>query len=118
MSAGGIDRIGVIGGGAWGTALAQALRRAGRDVLLWAREAEVVEALNRDHANPLFLPGIALDPAIRATATLAEAAVADALLLAVPAQHLRAVAGALAPHIAAPLPAIICARELRPAAAR
>ncbi|HXP30038.1 MAG TPA: NAD(P)H-dependent glycerol-3-phosphate dehydrogenase [Stellaceae bacterium] len=112
MSAGGINRIGVIGGGAWGTALAQSLRRAGRDVLLWARESEVVEALNRDHANPLFLPGVALDPAIRATASLGDAAAADALLLAVPAQHLRAVAGALAPHVAAPLPAIICAKGI------
>jgi glycerol-3-phosphate dehydrogenase (NAD(P)+) len=91
-----IDRIAVIGGGAWGTALAQTARRAGRDVTLWAREDEVVAAINRDHVNPLFLPDVALDPDIRAVGDLAEAARdADTVLLAVPAQHLRAVAAAL-----------------------
>ena len=62
-----IDRVGIVGGGAWGTALAQSLRRAGRDVLLWAREPEVVASINEKHVNAPFLPGIALDPAIRAT---------------------------------------------------
>jgi glycerol-3-phosphate dehydrogenase (NAD(P)+) len=83
-------RLLIVGGGAWGTALAATARRAGREVVLWAREAEVVEAINRSHENPLFLPGIRLDPAIRATASLDEEA--DAVLLVVPAQHLRAVA--------------------------
>jgi glycerol-3-phosphate dehydrogenase (NAD(P)+) len=83
-------RLLLVGGGAWGTALAATARRAGREVVLWAREAEVVEAINRSHENPLFLPGIRLDPAIRATASLDEEA--DAVLLVVPAQHLRAVA--------------------------
>ena len=59
-----MQRFGIIGGGAWGTALAQMLRRAGRDVVLWAREAEVVEAINDAHENPLFLPGVALDAGI------------------------------------------------------
>ena len=108
-----MQRIGIIGGGAWGTALALTARRAGRDVLLWAREAEVVAAINRDHANPLFLPGIALDPAIRATSDLAEAAAgAEALLLTAPAQHLRAVAAALAPSVSAGVPAVICAKGI------
>ncbi len=53
-----MQRIGIIGGGAWGTALAVTARRAGRDVILWAREAEVVEAINQRHENSLFLPGI------------------------------------------------------------
>jgi glycerol-3-phosphate dehydrogenase (NAD(P)+) len=86
-------RLLVVGGGAWGTALAATARRAGREVVLWAREAEVVDAINRSHENPLFLPGIRLDPAIRATASLDEEA--DAVLLVVPAQHLRAVAAQL-----------------------
>jgi glycerol-3-phosphate dehydrogenase (NAD(P)+) len=98
----------VIGGGAWGTALAQTARRAGRDVMLWAREDEVVAAINRDHVNPFFLPGIALEPDIRAVGNLAEAVRdAETVLLAVPAQHLRAVTTALAPL---QTPIVICAK--------
>src|SRR5690348_11954502 len=106
-----MQRIGIIGGGAWGTALALTARRAGREVVLWAREAEVVDAINRDHVNPLFLPGIALDPAIRATGEVSEAAAgADALLLVTPAQHLRSLAQSLAPRLPRGLPAVICAK--------
>ena len=101
-------RIGVIGGGAWGTALAQVASRAG-PVKLWAREAEVVEAINREHANPLFLPGIALSPAIRATGSLGDLAESDALLVVVPAQHVRAVLAAAA--IGA-TPLILCAKGI------
>ena len=107
-----MKRIGIIGGGAWGTALATAARRAGRDVILQAREAEVVAAINEDHENTPFLPGIGLDRAIRATNGLAEAADADAVLLAVPAQHLRAVATALSPHWPDGVPAVICAKGI------
>jgi glycerol-3-phosphate dehydrogenase (NAD(P)+) len=107
-----MQRYGIIGGGAWGTALALVLRRAGRDVVMWAREPEVIAAINRDHANPLFLPGIALDPGITATADLAAAAQADVLLLVAPAQHLRALTTALAPHLAASVPLVICAKGI------
>ena len=62
-----MKRIGVIGGGAWGTALATVAARAGREVTLWARETDVVTAINERHENRRFLPGVALDPAIRAT---------------------------------------------------
>ena len=86
-----IDRIAVIGGGAWGTALAQVAAKAGRDVLLWAMESDVVEAINGAHENPVFLPGIALDPAIRATDKLEDVGDADAWLVVTPAQHMRAV---------------------------
>ena len=102
-----MQRIGVIGGGAWGTALAQVLRRAGRDVVLWAREDEVVAAINERHTNPLFLPEVALDAGIIATSALDVAARAEALLLTVPAQHLRAVCAALGPHVAAGLPVVV-----------
>ncbi len=87
-------RIGVIGGGAFGTALACVVRRSGHEVVIWAREPEVVAAINRDAANPVFLPGIALTPGISATDDLAAAAKgADFMLLAPPAQHMRAVTG-------------------------
>ena len=107
-----MQRFGVIGGGAWGTALAQVLRRAGRDVVLWAREPEVVAAINSGHDNPLFLPGVALDLAIRATADLAEAARADALLVVVPAQHLRDMCKQFGPSLAPTAPLIICAKGI------
>ena len=107
-----MNRIGVIGGGAWGTALAITARRAGCRAMLWAREAEVVAAINAAHENPPFLPGIALDPAIIATGELAAAARADALLLAVPAQHMRRIATALAPHLTPGTPVVICSKGI------
>jgi glycerol-3-phosphate dehydrogenase (NAD(P)+) len=107
-----MERIGIIGGGAWGTALAQTLARAGRAVVLWAHEADTVAAINAAHENKLFLPGIALDPALSATSDLAAAAACDVVLLAVPAQHLRGVAARLAPALAPGVPAVICAKGI------
>lgn len=68
-----MQRIGVIGAGAWGTALAQTLRRAGRDVVIWAREPEVVENINHRNENTDYLPGVALDAAIHATEEVTDA---------------------------------------------
>ncbi len=85
--------IGVLGGGAWGTALAQVVAET-EHVLLWAREPAVVAAINAGHANPDFLPGVALSPRIRATASLADMAGVGTWLAAVPAQHLRRVLAA------------------------
>jgi glycerol-3-phosphate dehydrogenase (NAD(P)+) len=87
--------IGVIGAGAWGTALAQMLAADGREVLLWAREPELVEEINGRHGNSLFLPGARLAGSIRATADLAGAAECNILLLVTPAQHLAAVLAAM-----------------------
>ncbi|WP_267381823.1 MULTISPECIES: NAD(P)H-dependent glycerol-3-phosphate dehydrogenase [unclassified Sphingomonas] len=84
-------RIGVIGGGAWGTALAQVAANGGRDVLLWAREPEVVAGINATHENRAFLAGVPLSPTIRATGDLADLAGHDALLVVAPAQHVGAV---------------------------
>lgn len=104
--------ISVIGAGAWGTALSIAAHRAGNDVLLWAYEAEVVDAVNSIHENTLYLAGTVLDPAIRATGDLAEAASADALLLAAPAQHLRRTIGPLAGQLSPATPLIVCAKGI------
>lgn len=106
------NRVSVVGAGAWGTALGLAAARAGRSVLLWAREPEVVATVNDRRENSAFLPGVVLDDGIRATADLAEAAKADAVLLVVPAQHLRAAAAALAPHLAPGTPVILCAKGI------
>jgi glycerol-3-phosphate dehydrogenase (NAD(P)+) len=101
-------RVGVIGGGAWGTALAQVAAQGG-ETLLWAREPEVVEAVNGRHENPLFLPGIALDPAIRATGSLDDLTACDALLVVTPAQHMRATLAAM-PRLRIPL--VLCAKGM------
>ncbi len=108
-------RIGVIGAGAWGTALAAAACRAGREVVLWARDPALAARIDAAHANPVYLPDIALDPAIRASADLAEAARCDAVLLVVPAQHTRWIGAKLAPLLpidAAGPPLVICAKGL------
>src|SRR4051812_16974874 len=85
------DKIGIIGGGAWGTALAQVASAGDRETLIWAFEKEVVEAVNGCHSNPLFLPGIPLNEAIRATSDIDDLHECDAWLVVTPAQHMRAV---------------------------
>ena len=82
--------IGVVGAGAWGTALAQMLASDDRQVLLWAREPELVEEINANHTNSLFLPSARLAPSISATGDLADVTGCSALLLVTPAQHLAA----------------------------
>ena len=87
-----MSRIAVIGGGAWGTALADLLARKGDTVTLWAREPEVVEAVNRQHANPVFLPGASLAPALRAEGDLGAAVRgAEVIVSAAPAHAVRPV---------------------------
>lgn len=107
-----IASVGVIGGGAWGTALAQTLRLAGRDVTLWAREPEVVADVNSRHVNAAFLPGVPLDDELRATENLADIARADAILMVAPAQHVRAVAAELRPHLRPGQPVVNCAKGI------
>ncbi|MGQ0673510.1 MAG: NAD(P)H-dependent glycerol-3-phosphate dehydrogenase [Hyphomicrobium sp.] len=110
-----IDTIGVIGGGAWGTALAETLARAGRQVVLWAHEPETIEDINARHVNRAFLPGVSLTPALRATDRLRELAEADALLMVAPAQHMRRVARELAPSLPAGRPVVMCAKGIEQA---
>ena len=86
-------RIGVIGGGAWGTALAQVAAGGGEPVTLWAREAEVVESINARHVNDLFLSNVELSRTIIATDDLDALRDSDAVLVVAPAQHVRAVLG-------------------------
>jgi glycerol-3-phosphate dehydrogenase (NAD(P)+) len=106
-----LNRIAVIGAGAWGTALANAAARAGRDVILWARDPATVAALTATRES-LRLPGIKLDERVAATGALAQAAGADAVLLVVPAQDLRTAATALASHLGAGVPVVACAKGI------
>jgi glycerol-3-phosphate dehydrogenase (NAD(P)+) len=107
--------IAVIGGGAWGTALAQVAARAGLHTTLWAREAEVVAAVNERHENPVFLPGAMLEPSIRATSDLADVSGSDVWLLVTPAQHMRAVLEQ-APESAAPV--VLCSKGIEEGSGR
>jgi glycerol-3-phosphate dehydrogenase (NAD(P)+) len=109
-----IQWIGVIGGGAWGTALAQVCA-AGGETLLWAREPDVVDSINQRHVNDSFLAGIPLNPAVRATDTLSDLSECDALLVAAPAQHMRSVLAAL-PLAGKPL--VLCAKGIEEASAK
>jgi glycerol-3-phosphate dehydrogenase (NAD(P)+) len=103
---------GVIGAGAWGTALAQVCARAGLDVVLQAREPEVVASINARHENALFLPGIHLDRAIHATHDAAALTGCDLVLAVAPAQHLRASLAAVAAHLRPGVPVLLCAKGI------
>ncbi len=105
-------KIGVVGAGAWGTALAQVAAAEGEEVLLWAREPEVVEAINRTHENSLFLRGVPLSHSIRATDDLVHLEQCGAFLIVAPAQYLRSVLGGLS---APGKPLVLCAKGIEDA---
>lgn len=106
-----MNNIGVIGGGAWGTALAQAMASTGKNVTIWAREPEVVSAINNDHVNTPFLPGIQINPSIKATIHMADAVTSmDAILIVSPAQHLRSTLEAMKNYLSLEIPVIICSK--------
>jgi len=107
--------VGVIGAGAWGTALAQMLASDGRDVLLWARESELVEEINTRRGNSLFLPGVTLAGSIRATGELSQASACEILLLVTPAQHLGAILGGLGSY---PRDLVLCAKGIEAGSGR
>ena len=106
-----ISRISVLGGGAWGTALAQTCARAGRDVTLWEFEAGNAEQLATKRESK-FLPGVKLEAGIKVTRDLAEAAQADAILLVVPSQAMRSVCTTLGKLVRARTPLIACAKGI------
>lgn len=101
--------VGIIGGGAWGTALAAVMAQIHDNVLLWAREEDVVRSINNSHENTLFLPRTPLSPKIEATPDLTRMVECEALLIVTPAQHVRATLSAL-PDTQAPL--ILCAKGI------
>ncbi len=111
-------KIGIIGGGAWGTALAQTMRRAQLDVVLWAYELETVEEINGHHCNRTYLPGVALDPMLLATGKARDLANCDALLMVVPTQFMGAIGADIAPHVRDGTPVLICAKGFEEASGR
>jgi glycerol-3-phosphate dehydrogenase (NAD(P)+) len=106
-----LQRIAVLGGGAWGTALALTCARAGRDVMLWEFDAGNAEHL-ATRRESRFLPGVRLEDNIKVTRALAEASRSDAILLVVPAQAMRSMIKSLAQTMAAGTPLIACAKGI------
>lgn len=104
-------RVAIIGAGAFGTAMACVLSRSGHRIVLWARDAQLAASLNTEGSNPRYLPGVRLEPGIAATGDLAAAlAQSELVLTAVPAQHLRAVAGQMRAALAPGTPVASCSK--------
>ena len=104
-----IGKLAVVGGGAWGTALAQVAAANGQETMLWAIEEDVVAAINRIHENPVYLRGLKLNPAIRATSNFSDLSNCDAWLVVTPTQHMRAVLSrAPCPN----MPLILCSKGI------
>ena len=107
---GAFRKVGVIGAGAWGTALAEVCARAGMAVTLWTRNAEARDGVNAQHHNALYLPGAPLSPSIGAVDDFAALADCDLALAVTPAQHLRAALEAFAVFASPGLPVVLCCK--------
>ena len=109
------EKIGVLGAGAWGTALAQMLSSDGRDVVLWAREDALVEEINSARTNSLYLPSAQLAPTIQATSDLAEIGALGVALVVTPAQHMGSVLEAMPRH---PADLVLCSKGIEASSGR
>ena len=107
-----LQTFGVIGGGAWGTALAQTLASAGRDVTLWAFEHSCADAINKQHENTIYLPGVPLQTSLKATTDITTLGRVDAVLAVAPAQHMRGILEKFAPSARNGLPVILCSKGI------
>lgn len=107
-----MKKIGIIGAGAWGTALAQCLANAGHEIVIWALEPEVIFFINEQHENTLYLPGIPLNADIQATSDLSHTTECDMMLLVTPAQYLRQTLETLKDDIAEGMPLVICSKGI------
>jgi glycerol-3-phosphate dehydrogenase (NAD(P)+) len=106
--------VSIIGGGAWGTAIAKSLADCGRDVLLWAVEKDVVNSINRQHENKQFLPGVILPPNLKATNTLDDLPVhSDVLFSVCPATYTTQIAASLNPLMSADHTVVVCSKGFR-----
>lgn len=112
MNMNGFNTIGIIGGGAWATALAQAMYATGKKVELFARNQKVVDDINTAHINSYYLPNIAIDASIHASSDETGIKDCDVILLVVPAQYMRATCLRIKTHIMPTIPLIICAKGI------
>ena len=103
--------FGIVGAGAWGSALAVSLQCSGQNVTLWARQPAFAAELTKNRENKAYLPGIALAPTLKITASLSDLSACNALIIAVPAQNLRKICKDLAPHLTSPSSPLILATK-------
>ncbi len=106
------NTVGIVGAGAWGTCLAQTLRMAGRNVLVWAREDAVVESINKRHENADYLRGVRLDEGIKASKDFAALAPCEVLFLCPPAQHMETLCKSMAPAVKRGIPIVVCSKGI------
>lgn len=108
------NKVGIIGAGAWGSALASSFANAGMDVILWAIETEVVEQVNEAHENKLYLPGATLPKNIKATNNYKDLEEAEAILMVAPSQYTRSVLQGLRNNaeISKDTPFIFCSKGI------
>jgi glycerol-3-phosphate dehydrogenase (NAD(P)+) len=106
------ERIGIVGAGAWGTALAIACNQAGRSCLLWAAEPEVAGTINTTGENAAFLPGVPIPQSIRVSNALSDMADCDAILAVTPAQYTRQTLTTLSSHLQHGVPVVLCAKGI------
>jgi len=106
------NRFGIVGAGAWGTALSLALRRAERAVTLWVFEPDLAKEMAEKRENTAYLPGVALPDDLRVTNAMADLTDCKALVLATPAQHVRALCKIMAPYMDQPIPLIVAAKGI------
>ncbi|MFM6852861.1 MAG: NAD(P)H-dependent glycerol-3-phosphate dehydrogenase, partial [Sphingopyxis sp.] len=109
------EAIGVLGGGAWGTALAQMVASNGTPVRLWSYESDVADAINQTHTNPAYLPGIALSPAVTCSSDVATLVGTRAILVVTPAQHVGALVNVLVDE---GQPILLCSKGMEQGSAR
>mgnify|MGYP001083316723 CR=1 FL=1 len=107
-----MNRVGIVGAGAWGTSIAMQAIRGGNNVVIWAREQEVVNSINNESVNSIFLPNIKLDTRITAIAELSELLPVDMIFIAVPAQHFRETCKKLEQYLLPNIPVIICSKGI------
>ena len=107
-----VPKVGVLGAGSWGTALAVLANRAGSNVTLWTRNLNVLESVQEDRYNDIYLPEIFIDPAIEITDDLAKACQVDVLILSIPAQGLRSVCIAISDQLASDIPLVIATKGI------
>lgn len=105
-------KIGIVGAGAWGTALAEVIASTGNNVTLWSLETETADQINQKHENHLYLPDITLNHALKATNNLNDLAESEVFFLTTPAQHLRTISRQLLPIIKPLSPLVICAKGI------
>ncbi len=112
------NSIAVVGGGAWGTALAHVLASKGLSVRLWAFEPETVREIGEHRTNSVFLPGISLSQSLEVTGSLAELGNAELVLLVAPAQHLGRITSELGGAIGPAVPLVICSKGIEQSSGR